>query len=184
MLIVPMLIVFAGLPGVGKSTLARALAQKTRAQWLRIDTIEQAIVESTLGVPSAVDAGYRAAYGVAADNLALGHRVIADSVNSIALTREAWRGVAEAAGVQLVEIEVICSDPAEHRRRVEGRGADIPGLRPPTWAQVMAREYHPWDPPPTLVVDTAGRSVEACLGEIRAVVSPYPSGIVAATGVR
>jgi len=179
-----MLIVFAGLPGVGKSTLARALAHEMRAFWLRIDTIEQAIVASALGVPSAVDAGYRAAYGAAADNLALGHRVIADSVNPIALTRRAWRGVAEAAGVPLVEVEVICSDPAEHRRRVEGRGVDIPGLRPPTWAQVTARDYEAWDSPPTLVVDTAGRSVAACLGEVTGVVSLCLSTTLAATGAR
>ena len=37
------LIVFSGLPGVGKTTLARALAQAQGALHLRIDSIEQAM---------------------------------------------------------------------------------------------------------------------------------------------
>jgi hypothetical protein len=41
-----MLIVFAGLPASGKSSIARVLAQELGAVWLRIDSIEQAIRES------------------------------------------------------------------------------------------------------------------------------------------
>ncbi|HEY6734138.1 MAG TPA: AAA family ATPase, partial [Roseiarcus sp.] len=41
-----MLIVFAGLPGTGKSSVARELAGKLDAVWLRIDSIEQAIRDS------------------------------------------------------------------------------------------------------------------------------------------
>jgi predicted kinase len=41
-----MLIVFAGLPASGKSSIARALALELGAVWLRIDSIEQAIRES------------------------------------------------------------------------------------------------------------------------------------------
>ena len=63
------------------------------------------------------------AYAVAADNLALGRTVIADCVNPWPLTREAWRAVAGRAGVRVVEVEVVCSDVDEHRRRVESRVA-------------------------------------------------------------
>ena len=38
-----MLIIFSGLPGSGKSTIAQALAKQLNALYLRIDTIEQAI---------------------------------------------------------------------------------------------------------------------------------------------
>jgi predicted kinase len=75
------LIVFAGLSGSGKSSIARGLAKEIGAVWLRIDSIEQAIKESGV-VPRAMDdVGYRAAYAVAQDNLHLGRDVIGDSVN-------------------------------------------------------------------------------------------------------
>ena len=38
-----MLYIFGGLPGTGKTTLARYLAHHQRAVYLRIDTIEQAL---------------------------------------------------------------------------------------------------------------------------------------------
>jgi predicted kinase len=37
------LIVFGGLPGTGKTTLARAIAEERSATYLRVDTIEQAL---------------------------------------------------------------------------------------------------------------------------------------------
>jgi predicted kinase len=110
---------------------------------------------------------YRIAYALAGDNLRLGLTVVGDSVNSLAVTRQAWRTVAEAAETPYVEVEVVCSDAAEHRRRVETRVADIPGHIPPTWAEVEAREYHPW-PGDRIVIDTAGRSLEASVDALSA----------------
>jgi len=74
------LIVFAGLPGSGKSSIARGLAEELGAVWLRIDSIEQAIRESGVAPGSVDDAGYRAGYAVAEDNLRLGRDVVGDSV--------------------------------------------------------------------------------------------------------
>ena len=161
----PLLIALAGLPGSGKSTLAQALAERLRAVWVRIDTIEQAIRDA--GIAEDGPAGYIVGYGIAATNLRLGHIVVADSVNPIAITRDAWRRVATEAGARCLEVEVICSDPAEHRRRVETRLVNVPGLVPPTWAEVVDREQDPWTRP-RLVIDTAGRSIEACVAEVLA----------------
>jgi len=83
---------------------------------------------------------------------------VADSVNPIALTREAWRNVATRSDVAAAEIEVRCSDVAEHRARIESRTSDIAGLRLPTWADVQAREYEPSDPQQVVIIDTAGRT--------------------------
>ena len=93
----PLLIIFGGLPGTGKTSMAREVARQIGAVHLRIDSIEQAIRE--YGADEAVrnGAGYSVAYAVAADNLRLGRTVIADSVNPLRITRDAWVKVATSA---------------------------------------------------------------------------------------
>src|ERR1700761_291159 len=154
----PMLIIFGGLPATGKTTIARELARQLAATYLRIDTIEQAIRDSTTVSQPIHDEGYRVAYAVAEDNLRLGRTVISDSVNPIQLSRDAWIGVAHRAHARAVEVEVVCSDPQLHRQRVETRSVDIHGLKLPTWEKVMSREYEPWERE-HIVINTAGRSV-------------------------
>jgi predicted kinase len=153
-----MLIVFGGLPGTGKTSLSRELARRLSATYLRIDSIEQAITTSRLS-PEAGSAGYFVGYSVAADNLSPGNTVVADSGNSLTLTRDAWIEVANSTSAVVVEIEVICSDPSEHRRRVESRTGDIPGHKLPGWQDVLDRPYEPW-PRKHLIVETANSSIE------------------------
>lgn len=161
-----LLIVFGGLPGTGKSTLARLIAKEQRATYLQIDTIEQALRSSRMLIGDVGPSGYLVAYALAETNLAAGQMVIADSVNPLAITRDAWRSVAIAASSRIVEIEVICSDLAEHRHRVETRSVDIGGLVMPSWDMVQQRAYEPWDRP-RLVVDTAGCSVADSIAALR-----------------
>jgi hypothetical protein len=58
----------------------------------------------------------------------MGRTVVADSVNPLNITRNAWLLVAADASKDAIEIEIICSDPSEHRSRVETGNADIDGL--------------------------------------------------------
>lgn len=162
-----MLIIFGGLPGSGKTTLARALAGRLAAVHLRVDTIEHVLMAAGATGDEIGPAGYDIAGAVAVDNLRLGHVVIADSVNPWPVTREAWRAVAAQASVAAVEVETVCSDSDEHRRRVETRTSDIAGFALPTWDEVEARDYRPW-PEADLSIDTFGRSEEACLMELLA----------------
>ncbi len=160
-----MLIAFAGLAGTGKTTLARALAQQLRATYLRIDTIEQALRDSATLAAEVGPAGYLVAYALAEANLRLGRIVIADSVNPLRITRDSWRRSAATAAAPIAEVEIICSDPAEHRRRVETRTVDIEGLAAPNWQKVIERDYEPWDRP-HIVIDTAGRTPAESLVEL------------------
>src|SRR5262245_16848403 len=155
-----MLVIFGGLPGTGKSTLALGLARQLRAVYLRIDTIERAMVggEEALSVG---ERGYRVDYAVAGDNLRLGHTVIADSVNPVQITRSAWLNVAKRVGVQSVEIEVMCSDRVEHRRRVETRTSIVPV----TWHEVVTRDFEPWLGE-HIRIDTSGQTIDQSLAAL------------------
>jgi len=164
-----MLIVFTGLPRTGKSTLARMVADERSAVYLRIDTIEQALRKTRPAGEEIGPDGYLVAFALAKENLRQSGRiVVADAVNPLKVTRDAWRDIAQAASCPLIEIEVICSDREEHRRRIETRSAEANGSAPLTWPQVIDREYEPWDRP-HLVLDTATLSPQQALAEIRPV---------------
>jgi predicted kinase len=152
------LVIFAGLPGSGKTTIARELARHTGVVHLRIDTIEEAL-RACGSVPKHLDqAGYRVAYALAEDNLRVGRTVIADCVNPLKITRDAWLEVARRANAPALEIEIVCSDATEHQRRVKSRAATS-GAKRVTWQDVLAREYDPWDRNRT-VMDTSTQGVD------------------------
>ncbi|WP_433578764.1 AAA family ATPase [Nocardia brasiliensis] len=162
---VAQLVVFAGLPGSGKTTLARMIADEMGATFLRIDTIEAAIV-STLTPFEGNPVGYVAASWVAEDQLRGGRAVVIDACNNLEVARRGWAELAERAHVPLHWVEVICSDFAEHRRRVEARTPDWPGQGNPTWSQVQVRPWEPFTEPRTLI-DNVGTTASA-LATLRA----------------
>jgi len=149
-----MLIVLSGLPGVGKTTIAQILARQCSASYVRVDAIEQAILSSSHTQNELGALGYVIAYEIARSNQCLGGNLVADAVNPLTAIRETWRAVAASAASDIFEVEVVCSDTKEHRRRVENRKADIPGHVLPTWEEIQRREYEPWSSH-RLVIDSA-----------------------------
>jgi predicted kinase len=162
------LAVFAGLPGVGKSTLAARVAAELPAVVLAVDTVDGALQRYAVVEPRPGFAAYGVVAALAGVQLEIGHHVIIDAVNPVAAARRLWIELAERAGVPLRVVEVVCGDEAEHRRRVESRhAAHDPGPTtpatapattesgPPDWVRVVERrrEYEPYLGP-RLVVDT------------------------------
>lgn len=133
-------------------------------RYTRVDVVEQAL--RTAGSWVDGPAGYMVCYELSSENLRLGLDVVADTVNPIVETRQAWRGVAKSLDVPYTEIEVVCSDKREHRQRIVDRTSDIPGLVLPTWEQVETRQYDDWDED-HIVIDTAHRTVADSLMELR-----------------
>lgn len=83
----------------------------------------------------------------AAENqLRLGLQVIVDAVSSLEVARDMWRRAASHARLPLRVIEIICSDPEVHRRRLAARVRNIDGFPAPTWDEVIARrdEWEEW----------------------------------------
>ena len=172
----PVLIVVGGLPATGKSTVASALVRRTGFAYVRVDRIEQAIVGSSELRAPLGPVGYQVAYEVAAEQLRHGISVVAESVNPLGVTRDAWRGVASDAGAGVLEVELVCTDLAAHRTRVHTREVDIPGLDLPSWQQVLDRDYEPWDHD-HLVIDTATQAPAAAVETILRAVAEVPRAI-------
>ena len=165
-----MLIIFSGLPGSGKSTIAQALAKQLNALYQGIDTIEQAIRKADEDNYEMGPAGYFVAYSLARENLQLGATVIADSVNPLALTRDAYREIALSTRTGYLEIEIICSDIIEHRKRVETRVSEVEGLTLPDRKQVTDLVYEPWNRE-HLILDSYSLSSDECVSRIIDVLS-------------
>ena len=163
----PVLVVVSGLPATGKSTVAGRLAQQVKAPYLRVDRIEQAIVDWTALMHPVGPVGYAVAHQIAAEQLALGLDVIVECVNPITVTRDGWLQTGKSAGAAVIEVELFCSDAAEHERRVLTRPSDVEGLTKPDWDQVRKREYEPWSRP-HLAFDTTRLGVQEVVDRVAA----------------
>ena len=151
--------------GSGKTTIAKALVAKSAAFYVRIDEIELVLKQQRPRRDIGPD-GYLVAYAIASSNLQLNKLVVVDCVNPVPESRNGWRRVAQGvAGTRLMEVEVICSDPVEHRRRVEERHADIPDFRLPDWNEVRSLNYVAWTEP-RLVIDTAKLGISDAVAAI------------------
>ena len=155
------LIVFAGLPGTGKSSLAeaagRALAIPVFAKdWLEAVLVRCQLQPTTAAGPGLGFAGYELLTTLAERQLRLGQSVILDSVASTQTIRAQWQDLAARHGAAWRVIECICTDERAHRSRLNGRVRGIPDWHELTWADVesVAAYYAPWHEP-RLVLDAA-----------------------------
>ncbi len=145
------LIVFSGLPGTGKSTLAEAAGKDFGTPVFAKDWLEATLLqcglkpsqeEKTLGF-----AGYELLTTLAERQLMLGQSVILDSVAASANIRRKWRQLSDQYEADWRVIECICSDETLHRSRLSRRKRDIPGWHELEWAEVerVKQYYTVWE---------------------------------------
>ena len=148
------LIVFVGLPGTGKSSLARQLARELRAVYLSLDTLQgclAAMVDvrgSDEGRSAVVQQGYALLLDLARDNLSVELSVILDSPAGDPAFRDRAKQLARSLKANMSLIECICTDERLLRQRIEGSSQD--------WAAYQLERAHFVRPNDRrLVVDTA-----------------------------
>jgi predicted kinase len=164
------LYIFSGLPGTGKSTLSKIIAQKYNAVYIRIDTIEQGIRE--LCNFNVQGEAYSLSYKIAEDNLKIGHNVVADSCNPINLTRKEWENIAIKNNCKYINIEIMCSNENEHKKRIETRENEIEGLKLPTWEEIIKRKYDLWEDE-RIIIDTSNKNIEESIKELVIKIEEY-----------
>ncbi|WP_227468289.1 AAA family ATPase [Microbacterium sp. YJN-G] len=156
------LVVVAGLPGVGKTSVAEALAERCGTVHLSIDVIEEAILACGLPLGWKVGvAAYEAARAMAELNLRLGHDIVVDAVNDSDAARQTWRTAASRTDARLDFVHLMLPDEQEHERRLQNRERGLAHVGEPTWADVQRRraEYAVWSDD-VLEYDTSARSID------------------------
>lgn len=134
------LVMLAGLPGAGKSTLAAGLRTALPAFVLSVDPVEAALYRA--GISRSQPAGLGAYFvveAVAEPALRSGQTVVIDAVNDDPRARAQWRELATRTGADLRLIEVTCSDPARHRLQLERRRRGLTEIPEPTWDSLKPR---------------------------------------------
>ena len=144
------LIVFSGLPGTGKSTLAEAVGKYFGISVFAKDWLEASLMQSGLRSTdknkSLGFAGYELLTVLAKRQLMLEQSVILDSVVATKTIRAGWRRLAKRYQAEWRVIECVCSDESVHRARLKTRKRGIPGWHELEWSEVerVKKYYVSW----------------------------------------
>lgn len=166
------LVLVGGLPGTGKSTLARGLAHAIGATLVRSDQVRKEL--AACASSTSLDAGYRqglyrpemtaATYEAMLERarvaLLLGRSVILDASWGSEGRRQAARRTAADTNSEVVELACVVA-PSEAHKRIEARRARGDDLSDATVdvARAMAEDADPW--PSARPIDTSRSRREA-----------------------
>jgi hypothetical protein len=159
------LIVFSGLPGTGKSTLAESLARQSGIPVYARDWLEAVLLQNSLQSNSSDKSlgyvSYELMTVLAERQLIMGQSVILDSVAGTLTIRKVWRELSKQYGADWLIVECTCPDESLHRSRLMIRKRNIPGWHELEWSDVekVKQYYQPWDED-RLVLDMANPITE------------------------
>ena len=145
------LIVFSGLPGTGKSTMAEDVGRDLgipvfAKDWLEA-TLMRSELEATNEQKSLGFAGYELLTILAERQLMLRQSVILDSVAASPTIRNTWRKLSDQYDADWRVIECYCSDEVLHQGRLKDRKRNIPGWHELEWSEVerVKQYYSRWE---------------------------------------
>lgn len=136
-------ILTCGLPGTGKSALAEELAKALSLPLFSKDVLEASILESgVLPKEQLNGVGYVLLKNLVNEHLKRQSSVIVDFTADRNRVNELWP---ELLTKNLTVIECVCSDTAEHKRRIESRKRNITGWYELSWQEVeeISTRYTP-----------------------------------------
>jgi len=145
------MIIFSGLPGTGKSTLAESLARHFKIPVFARDWLETVLLRNDLRSTSSDKSlgyvGYELLTVLAERQLMLEQSVILDSVATTQTIRNTWKNLAKQYGADWRVIECVCSDELIHRSRLSTRKRNIPGWHELEWSDIetVKKYYQAWD---------------------------------------
>ena len=150
-----MLVLLTGLPGTGKSEIARRIAPELGALILSADPIDATLLRVGIDHDRPDIVGFELMKTVAREHLALDMPVVIDAVNPFQWVRDHYGAIAAAEGKPFALIATTCNDSEVHRSRVERRYKR--GEKHITWDGVE-RQIAYYEPPtnPAITLDASG----------------------------
>ncbi len=147
------LVIFSGLPGVGKTTLAEKLARKLRWPLLKIDDVIGPVPDNP-GIEF-WDSKVDILLDLVNTQLSLGLDVIVDSV-FMNMDRQHAQEMAQKYKVRFLPIYVFISDDQIWQERVTKRFSELNDKDVATWENIQHQREHfaEWQPGTALFIDS------------------------------
>ena len=147
------LVIFSGLPGTGKSTLANKLARELRWPLLRIDDVIGEVPEN----PNVAfwDSKVAILLGLTETQLELGLSVIVDSV-FMNMDRNHAQELARKYQARFLPIFVFVSDENVWKERLTNRSTELNHKDVATWERIQHQRerFRKWEPDTALFIDS------------------------------